>query len=88
MSPLISDPVKALQACVNVLKARGDDTQKPSLFPAKTRLRADPALQLPVIVASTLLVEKQAPGLNHTLDEELKKVFSEKRTMKHRHRRR
>lgn len=37
-------------------------------------------------VASALLVEKHAPELNHTLDEELKKVFSEKRTLKHRRR--
>lgn len=29
MSLLISDPVEALLACVNALKARGYDSQKP-----------------------------------------------------------
>lgn len=62
MSLLISDPVEALQACVNVLKARGYDSQKPGSFPDKTRLRADPALQLPVIVAEGEKLLKLSPG--------------------------
>lgn len=37
-------------------------------------------------VASALLIEKQDPELNDTLDEELKRVFSEKREMKPRRR--